>query len=87
MEHQLSTSTVSRHVHQVAERLEGELGDEQPSFLKNYGTLHPQVNALIGPHIQHLIDLTLTMNRVACEQDSTATGQAIGTNNNKREAI
>ena len=34
MEHQLSTSTVSRHVHQVAERLEGELGDEQPSFIK-----------------------------------------------------
>ena len=34
MEHQLSTSTISRHVHQVAERLEGELGDEQPSFIK-----------------------------------------------------
>lgn len=33
MEHQLSTSTVSRHVHQVAERLESELGDEQPSFI------------------------------------------------------
>lgn len=28
MEHQLSTSTLSRHVHQVAERLESELGDE-----------------------------------------------------------
>src|SRR5450755_196269 len=34
MEHQLSTSTISRHVHQVAERIEGELGDEQPSFIK-----------------------------------------------------
>jgi hypothetical protein len=34
MEHQLSTSTVSRHIHQVAERLEGELGDEQPSFIE-----------------------------------------------------
>src|SRR5712692_915555 len=34
MEHQLSTSTVSRHVHQIAERLEGELGDEQPSFIE-----------------------------------------------------
>jgi hypothetical protein len=34
MEHQLSTSTISRHVHQVAERLEGELGDEQPSFIE-----------------------------------------------------
>jgi hypothetical protein len=34
MEHQLSTSIVSRHVHQVAERLEGELGDEQPSFIE-----------------------------------------------------
>ena len=33
VEHQLSTSTVSRHVHQVAERLEGELGDEQPCFI------------------------------------------------------
>src|SRR5579859_6403473 len=33
MEHQLSTSTVSRHVHQVAERLESELGNEQPSFI------------------------------------------------------
>lgn len=33
MEHQLSTSTVSRHVRQVAERLEGELGDEQPCFI------------------------------------------------------
>jgi hypothetical protein len=33
MEHQLSTSTVSRHVHQVAERLESELDDEQPSFI------------------------------------------------------
>ena len=34
MEHQLSTSTVSRHVHQIAERLEQELGDEQPSFIE-----------------------------------------------------
>ncbi len=34
MEHQLSTSTISRHVHQVAERLEGELGDEQLSFIE-----------------------------------------------------
>jgi hypothetical protein len=34
MEHQLSTSTVSRHVHQVAQRLEGELGEEQPSFIE-----------------------------------------------------
>ncbi len=34
MEHQLSTSTVSRHVRQVAERLEGELGDEQSSFIQ-----------------------------------------------------
>jgi hypothetical protein len=34
MEHQLSTSTVSRHVHQVAERCEQELGDEQPSFIE-----------------------------------------------------
>lgn len=33
MEHQLSTATVSRHVHQVAERLESELGDEQSSFI------------------------------------------------------
>jgi hypothetical protein len=32
MEHLLSTSTLSRHVHLVAERLENELGDEQPSF-------------------------------------------------------
>ncbi len=34
MEHQLSTSTISRHVHGVAERLEGELGDEQLSFIE-----------------------------------------------------
>src|SRR6266566_1209544 len=34
MEHQLSTSTITRHVHQVAERLESELGDEQPSFIE-----------------------------------------------------
>lgn len=34
MEHQLSTSTISRHVHQVAERLEGELGEEQSSFIE-----------------------------------------------------
>jgi hypothetical protein len=34
MEHQLSTSTLSRHVHQVAERLESELGNEQPSFIE-----------------------------------------------------
>ena len=34
MEHQLSTSTILRHVHQMAERLEGELGDEQPSFIE-----------------------------------------------------
>jgi len=34
MEHQLSTSTISRHVHLVAERLEGELGDEQSSFIE-----------------------------------------------------
>src|ERR1700686_3305896 len=34
MEHQLSTSTVSRHVHQVAEDLEQELGEEQSSFIE-----------------------------------------------------
>jgi hypothetical protein len=34
MDHQLSTSTISRHVQQVAERLEGELGDEQSSFIE-----------------------------------------------------
>jgi hypothetical protein len=34
MEHHLSTSTVSRHVHQVAERCEQELGDEQLSFIE-----------------------------------------------------
>ena len=34
MEHQLSTSTISRHVHQVAERLEGDLGEEQSSFIE-----------------------------------------------------
>jgi hypothetical protein len=55
--------------------------------LKNYGTLHPEVNALLGPPIQHLIDLTLTMNRLTCHQDSVATGQAIGTNKNKREEM
>src|SRR5436305_602471 len=33
VDHQLSSSAISRHVHQVAERLEGELGDEQPSFI------------------------------------------------------
>lgn len=34
MEHQLSTSTVSRHVHQVAGRLKQELGAEQLSFIE-----------------------------------------------------
>ena len=34
MEHQLGTSTVSRHVHQVAEGLEHELGEEQSSFIE-----------------------------------------------------
>src|SRR5450759_1456314 len=34
MEHQLSTSNISRHVHQIAERCEQELGDEQPSFIE-----------------------------------------------------
>ena len=34
MEHQLSTSTISRHVHQVAERLERESGEEQSSFIE-----------------------------------------------------
>ncbi len=34
MEHQLSTASVSRHVHQAAERLEQELGEEQPSFIE-----------------------------------------------------
>lgn len=34
MEHQLSASTLSRHVHQVAEHFESELGDEQPSFIE-----------------------------------------------------
>jgi hypothetical protein len=34
MEHQLSTSNISRHVHQIAERLEGELDEEQPSFIE-----------------------------------------------------
>jgi len=34
MEHQLSTSNVSHHVHQIAERREQELGDEQLSFIE-----------------------------------------------------
>ncbi len=34
MEHQLSTSNISRHAHQIAERCEQELGDEQPSFIE-----------------------------------------------------
>lgn len=34
MEHQLSTSTLSRHIHQVAEHFESELGDEQPCFIE-----------------------------------------------------
>jgi hypothetical protein len=64
-----------------------DLEEIRPAHLKNYGALHPQVNALLGPHIQHLIDLTLTVNHIACEQDRTATGQAIKTNNNTRDAM
>ncbi|HVB23860.1 MAG TPA: hypothetical protein VNG51_18125 [Ktedonobacteraceae bacterium] len=64
-----------------------DLEEIRPSHLKNYGYLNPQVNTILGPHIQHLIDLTLTMNHVACDQDRTATGQTIGTNKNKREAM
>ncbi len=34
MEHQLSTASVSRHVHRIAERCEQELGEEHPSFIE-----------------------------------------------------
>lgn len=64
-----------------------DLEEIRPAHLKNYGALNPHANELLGPPIQRLIDLTLTMNRVACDQDSMATGQAIGTNKNKREEI
>ncbi len=64
-----------------------DLEEIRPAHLKNYGLLNPQVNAILGPHIQHLIDLTLTVNRVVNDQDRTATGQAIGTNKNTREAM
>jgi hypothetical protein len=33
-EHPISTARLSRHVQQVAERLEGELGEEQDSFIE-----------------------------------------------------
>ena len=62
-----------------------DLEEIRPSHLKNYGLLNPQVNALLGPPIQHLIDLTLTVNRVACNQDSMAIGQVIGTNSSPGE--
>jgi hypothetical protein len=62
-----------------------DLEELRPSHLKNYGLLNPQVNEVLGPHIQHLIDLTLTMNRVACDQDSMATGRAIGTKSSTGE--
>ena len=62
-----------------------DLEEIRPSHLKNYGLLNPQVNALLGPHIQYLIDLTLTVNHVACDQDSMATGRAIGTKSSPGE--
>ena len=62
-----------------------DLEEIRPSHLKNYGLLNPQVNAMLGPHIQHLIDLTLTVNRVACTQDIMATGRAIATNPSPEE--
>lgn len=62
-----------------------DLEEIRPSHLKNYGLLNPQVNAILGPHIQHLIDLTLTLNRVACTQDIMATGRAIGTESSTGE--
>ncbi len=34
LEHPISTATLSRHVQQMAERLEGELGEEQYSFIE-----------------------------------------------------
>ena len=34
LEHPISTATLSRHVQQVAERLEGALGEEQDSFIE-----------------------------------------------------
>jgi hypothetical protein len=34
LDHPVSTATLSRHVQQVAERLEGELGEEQDSFIE-----------------------------------------------------
>ncbi len=54
------------------------LEDIRPLKLRNYGVLNPHVNELLGPHIQHLIDLTLTIDRVANNQRDTATERTIG---------
>ena len=62
-----------------------DLEEIRPSHLKNYGFLNPQVNAMLGPHIQYLIDLTLTVNHVACNQDKTASGRPIGTKSSTGE--
>ena len=41
------------------------LEDTHPRKLRNYGELHPRANEILGPQLQELIELVLTIDRAA----------------------
>lgn len=42
-----------------------DLEDVRPHKLRNYGEIHPRAKDVLGPQIQHLIDLVLAIERAA----------------------
>jgi hypothetical protein len=51
-----------------------DLEDSRPQKLRRYGAIHPQADEVLGPSIQRLIQLVLTINDVAGGKDVSPTG-------------
>jgi hypothetical protein len=48
-----------------------DLEDTRPTKLRRYGAVHPRANEVLGPPIQHLIELMLAINDVAKGKEHT----------------
>lgn len=48
-----------------------DLEDARPHKLRAYGAINPQAHTILGPRIQHLIDLVLAIDKVASGKKET----------------
>jgi hypothetical protein len=47
-----------------------DLEEVRPHRLRNYGTVNPQAQAVLGPHLERLIQLVLSINDVASRKQN-----------------